>query len=87
MGDDRDYLEAKFGGLEKLMEAQNQNMKDYVGAVSKSVSEVRKDLKEHEVNTEAHGADLTDRKGNGIIAWLGLLISAGAALLAFSQKK
>lgn len=82
MAMDKEYFDAKFEGLEKLMRSDKENMLAYVGAVSKNAAKAVDGLAAHEKDQSAHGADAADRKGGGIVQWLGLLLATLAAVAA-----
>lgn len=98
MANDREYLDARFDGLEKLMLSETKNLKEYIGAVSanskefrheceESVSAVEKELREHRESPEAHGAGVASR-GKG--EWLSIgaiFISLGALAVDFFKGK
>lgn len=69
---DKEYLDVKFDGLEKLMKAENANLKEYVKAVSTNVKEVRGDLAEHEKSADAHGAGAVSR---GKTEWIAIAVA------------
>lgn len=81
---EKDYFDAKFDGLEKMMASQEKNLTGYIGAVSANVKEVRADLQTHKESTDAHGAGAASRQGGNVIQWIGLLISVIAAVGVFA---
>lgn len=93
MENNRDYLDAKFDGIEKLLTVQGTNFKDllaiqegnlkgYIGAVSANVNKVREDLQSHKDNQDAHGAAFGRRTSDKIATWGTVLIAAGALALS-----
>lgn len=78
---DKDYLDARFDGLEKLVTVQYKNLNEYVGAVSENVRELRVDLNEHKDSQGAHGLEVGRRTSKDFVAWGGLVIAAGAFAL------
>lgn len=79
---DRDYLDARFDGLSKLLETQESNLKGYISAVSENVKTVRKDLQDHKDTTEAHGLGAREKNGSAIVAWGGLATAIAACAVA-----
>lgn len=80
---EKDYFDAKFEGIEKLMAAQDNNLKNYVGAVSSSVRDLRADLQSHKESNDAHGQGAREKHGSSIVAWLGFasgVVAIGVAL-------
>lgn len=86
MTDDRDYLDAKFSGLEKLMTSHKDNLESYIGSVSANVKEVRLDLQAHKESYDAHGVGQAKSGASAIVAWVGLGLSAAVAMIEFAGK-
>lgn len=74
--------------------ANQDNLKDYIAAVSVNVKEARKeakadvekiqtDINEHKVDLDAHGVGATNRSGNMTIAWVGIGLAVMQALFHF----
>lgn len=88
--DDRilDKLDSISGQLART-EANTENLKEYIRAVSGNVKEVREDLQEHKEDHEAHGAKAANKQSSGLIALIGLgiaLISLLGPLVAAALK-
>lgn len=83
--EDRDYLDAKFSGLEKLMEVQNKNLTEHIGAVSRNVKSLNDDLSGHKESSTAHGLESSNKAHHSIIAWLGLLIAGSIGVKEFIE--
>lgn len=77
---DHSYFDAKFNGIEKLMASQETNLKGYIGAVSKNVTEVRDDLAKHKESVDAHGVAASSRTGAGTVAWASLAVAVLTAI-------
>lgn len=77
---EKDYFDARFDGLEKLMAAQDKNLTGYIGGVNASVKEVRQDLQEHKESADAHGAAASNRSGGHVLGWLSLVVSIVAVI-------
>ena len=77
----REYFDAKFDGLEKLMASQQENLEKYIGAVSTNVKRVEDDLSTHKESPEAHGMGAFSRSAAGIVAWTGLALSVALLLV------
>lgn len=84
---EKDYFDAKFDGIEKLMASQESNLKDYIGAVSANVSKVRDDLQVHKESSEAHGAGAARSNASSIAGWLAIGISVVVGLVDFLRGK
>jgi len=80
--DGKEYLDAKFEGLEKLMAAQDNNIRSYIASVHSRVKEVSDDLKEHIESSDAHGIGASERKGSNFVSWGGFVTGAIAAVVA-----
>lgn len=78
---EKEYFDAKFEGLEKLMRSDKENTLAYIGAVSKNAGKAIDGLAAHEKDQSAHGADAADRKNGGIVAWLALLAAVAAVAM------
>lgn len=83
---EKDYFEARFDGIEKLMTVQEANLKGYIGAVSKNVSEVRADLTEHKENTDAHGAGEGRHLTDSLAKWGSVVLAAIAIVLGIRKN-
>lgn len=80
MSVDKDYIDAKFDGLEKLIRSEKENTLSYISAVSKNVSDLRLKLELHEKDPESHGTGiLARRKGD----WLSMAMVAIAVMTLF----
>jgi hypothetical protein len=79
----KDYFDAKFEGLEKLVAEQGKNLTGYVGGVNSNVKELRAELQAHKESSDAHGLGASNRQGGSIALWLSLAISVVAAVAAF----
>lgn len=84
--DERNYFDARFDGIEKLMISQDSNMKEYVGAVSAKVSKVADDLSDHKESIEAHGLGSARNSSSIIASWLGLFVAAGLGIVEFVKR-
>ncbi len=78
---DRSYFDARFDGLEKLMQSNQDNTKEHIIAVSSNVKRLESDFSEHRENTEAHGAKASSGAISSIVAWLGLAVASILVLL------
>lgn len=76
----REYFDAKFDGLEKLMVSQNTNLTQHIGAVSRNVKDVANDLADHKESSSAHGLESSNKAHHSIIGWLGLLLAGGLGI-------
>lgn len=74
--EDRDYLDARFNGLEKLIEVQNKNLTDHISAVSRNVKSLDDDLSNHKESSTAHGIEAVHKSASAIVSWLGFGIAA-----------
>ena len=72
----REYFDARFDGLEKLMEVQNRNLTDHIGAVSKNVKGVSDELSSHKESSAAHGLDAGHKSLSAAVSWLGFALAA-----------
>lgn len=72
---EKEYLDARFDGIEKLMDAQNKNLNGYIAAVSSNIRDVRKDLKDHVESDEAHGVKSSRNTISTAASWLGLAVA------------
>lgn len=78
---DKDYMDARFDGLEKLIRADKENILSYVSAVSKNAKETQIELITHEKDPDAHGAGAVSRsKGEWIQLGVMLLMAAAFAV-------
>lgn len=84
---ERDYLDARFDGLEKLVTAKFENLNEYVGAVSRNVKEVRAELQEHKESADAHGLGSSRNNASSIVGWLALGLSAVMGAVEFMRGK
>lgn len=82
---EKDYLDAKFDGLEKLMALSESNLKNYISAVSSNVKSVSKDLAEHKEKVDAHGLGEGRRATDSIAKWGSLVLAAVALLLGIKK--
>lgn len=73
---EKEYFDARFDGLEKLMESKDQNIKEYVGAVSKNLTALRNELGDHKESSDAHGVGAT----KSVVPWLALFVAFLAAI-------
>jgi hypothetical protein len=80
--DGKEYLDAKFEGLEKLMAAQDNNIRSYIASVHSRVKEVSDDLKEHAESSQAHGLGVMEKDGHKFLSWGGFVTGAIAAIVA-----
>ncbi len=88
---EKDYFDAKFEGLEKLVLSQEKNLTGYIGGVSANVKEIRSDLQDHKESVDAHGLGAATRQGGNVVAWTGLIVAiltcvAIAAPLVLGEK-
>ncbi len=79
----RDYLDARFDGLEKLMDSQSGNLRGHIVSVSEKLKVVESDLNNHEKDTEAHGLGSSRASSNVIASWLGLVVAVGLLIVDF----
>lgn len=77
MIDNKDYFDAKFEGVEKLIRSEKENTLGYIEAVSSNVRDVRKDLQAHKESSDAHGAGLIARGKGEWVSFVALLTAAG----------
>lgn len=84
---ERDYFDAKFDGIEKLMASQESNLKGYIGAVSSNVKRLEGDLSAHKESTDAHGLKPLRDNASTIASWLGLMVAAGVAVVEFVRRR
>lgn len=80
---EREYLDARFDSLEKILNLQETNLKGYIGAVSANVKEVRTDLQAHKESMDAHGLASSRNSSSTIASWLGLGIAACLGVAEF----
>ncbi len=80
---ERDYLDARFDGLEKLLVVQESNLKSYIGAVSNNVKDVRLELQAHKESSDAHGLASSRNSSSIIASWLGLGVAVVVGLAEF----
>lgn len=84
---EREYLDARFDSLEKILTLQEANLKSYINAVSSNVREVRIDLQAHKDSAEAHGAGAVNRKDGSVMGWIGAISGAiGIAIALWTHK-
>lgn len=83
---EREYFDAKFEGLEKLMAAQQSNLSSHIVAVSTNVTILRADLQTHKESTEAHGIASSRNSSSIIASWLGLFVAAIVGLAEFVKS-
>ena len=83
---DREYFDAKFDGLEKLVAAQDRTLNNYILAVSTNVKEVRRDLAEHEKSLAAHGIEAGEKNSARIVSWIALGLSVLLGAVDFFHK-
>ena len=82
---EREYFDAKFEGIEKLMTAHKENTDDHINAVSSNVKAVAKDLSEHKEKTDAHGTGEGRRVLDTVVKWGSLAIAALALVLGIKK--
>ncbi len=79
---ERQYFDAKFEGLEKLMRSQQDNLTNHINAVSSNVKRVEGSLNEHRESTSAHGIEASNRAFDRITKWGGFAIGIIALLIS-----
>ncbi len=82
---EREYLDAKFDGLEKLMIHQNNNLSQHIQAVSSNVKRVESDLALHKESGLAHGLGEGRRFTDSLAKW-GSVVLAGVAIALGIRK-
>ncbi len=82
----RDYFDARFDGLEKLMNAQSGNLRGHIVSVSEKLKGVEHDLAEHKESVQAHGLESSRNSASIIASWLGLAVAAGVGLMEFVRR-
>lgn len=83
---DREYFDAKFEGMEKLMTAQEKNLTSYIGAVSANVKRMETELDEHKESPNAHGLGSSGKTASIIASWMGLLVAAAVGVFEFFKR-
>lgn len=78
---EREYFDAKFEGLEKLMLVHKDNTDSHINAVSANVKRVETDLSAHKERADAHGLEASDKNTSKIVGWLGLGLAAALGVL------
>lgn len=69
---DKEYFDARFDGLEKLMDVYKANTDSHINAVSSNVKRVESALAEHKESTGAHGIEAAGKNSSSIVSWMGL---------------
>ena|ERR1035437_7104475 len=64
--ENRDYFDAKFEGLEKLMDAQSGNLRGHIIAVSDKAKLTESSLITHALDNGAHGLEAVSNKVNAV---------------------
>jgi len=82
---ERQYFDAKFEGLEKLMVHQNNNLSQHIQAVSGNVKRLESDLSDHKEKTDVHGLGENRRFTDSLAKW-GSVILAGVAIALGVRK-
>lgn len=78
---EKDYFDAKFDGLEKLMASHKDNMDSHIKAVSGKADKIRLALDEHKESSDAHGLKSAGRNSSMVASWLGLAIAAAVGVM------
>lgn len=84
---DKDYFDAKFEGIEKIMTVQEANLKGYIGAVSTNVKRVEMDLAAHKESSSAHGLESARHSASAIVSWLGFLTAGALGVVELIKRK
>lgn len=82
---EREYFDARFDGLEKIMAVQQQNMTNHITAVSGNVKRVEDSLNEHKESTEAHGLGEGRRWSDSLAKWGSVFLAAVAIILGIRK--
>lgn len=84
---ERAYFDAKFDGLARLMQAQQENTTNYIMAVSANVKRLESSISDHKENLTAHGLGEGRRWGDSLAKWGAVVLSAAALLSsAFGRR-
>ena len=72
----REYFDARFDGLEKLIDVHKLNTDSHISAVSANVKRVESSLDEHKESSSAHGSGASGKSISAVVSWLGLGLAA-----------
>ncbi len=78
---EKDYFDAKFEGIEKLIAAQDKNLTAYIGAVSSGVKDVRAELQAHKESPDAHGAGIVARGKSEWASAVAIVVAVGTLVV------